>query len=254
MLYIYGPSFAGLVLMVLVYLFIGKMHFLDRRDGLWLDFLAGIAVAYVFVDILPHLAGKQEKFAKLTGELGFGFLYHHVYLLALAGFLIFLGVILSHERWRLSSTGAEVTWSSAPLAIKTEVIGLALYSAIVGYMLAEQPTHRVEPSLVFATAMAAHFTGLAHLSHHRYPKLYDGSERYLLVISLLAGWILGLLFEFSGLVYAGMFAFLAGGITIVTMIFELPRMTSGGRYRAFCIGAIAFALVMVALESVKATG
>ena len=61
MLYIYGPSFVGLVLMVLVYLFIGKMHFLDRRDGLWLDFLAGIAVAYVFVDILPHLAGKQEK-------------------------------------------------------------------------------------------------------------------------------------------------------------------------------------------------
>lgn len=240
--------------MVMVYLFIGKMHFLDRRDGLWLDCLAGIAVAYVFVDILPHLAGKQEKFVKLGGELVYGFLHLHVYLLALAGFLVFLGVILSHERWRLSSTGAEVTWSSAPLAIKVEVIGLALYTAIVGYMLAEQPTHRAEPSLVFAIAMAAHFTGLAHLSHHRYPKLYDGSERYLLAMSLPAGWFLGLFFEFSGLVYAGMFAFLAGCIVVVTMIFELPRMTSGGRYRAFCFGAVAFTLAIVVLESVKVTG
>lgn len=163
-------------------------------------------------------------------------------------------MLLSHERWRPSSSGATVTWSSAPLAIKTEIVGLTLYTAIVGYMLAEQPTHRVEPSLVFAIAMAAHFTGLVHLSHHRYPKLYDGSERYLLVISLLAGWSLGLYFEFWGLIYAGLFAFLAGGIIIVIKIFELPQMTSGGRYRSFCIGAVAFTVLIVALESVKATG
>ena len=48
-LYSYGPSFAGLALIVAVHLLAGKMHFLDRRNGAALDFLAGIATAYVFV-------------------------------------------------------------------------------------------------------------------------------------------------------------------------------------------------------------
>jgi len=253
-LYTFGPSLAGAALIVAVHMLAGKMHFLERWDGTGLDFLAGIAMAYVFIDILPHLAGKQERFAKLSDQGIYGFIAHHVYILALAGFVIFLAVIRREDDWRQSIPTGEVTLATASLPLRIEAVSLAAYSFIIGSMLAKQPAHRIEPPLFFAAAMAAHFAGLDHLMHQRYPKLYDGALRYVLSATVLSGWLLGLLLAMSSVIYTATFAFLAGGITIVTMIFELPRMTSGGRYRSFCLGAIAFTLVMVALESVKATG
>jgi len=251
-LYTFGPSLAGAALIVAVHMLAGKMHFLERWDGMGLDFLAGIAMAYVFVDILPHLAGKQERFAKLDDQGIHGFIAHHVYILALAGFVVYLAVIHTEDRWRQSRRTGEVTLATAPLPVKIEAVSFAAYSFIIGSMLAEQPTHRIEPSLFFAAVMAAHFIGLDHLAHQRYPKLYDGALRYMLIATLLAGWLLGLLIEMSGVLYAATFAFLAGGIIIVTITFELPRVTSPRRYWSFCGGAAAFTLILLALESVRA--
>lgn len=247
----YGPSLVGLVLIVSVHLQVGRMHFLERRDGVWLDFLAGIAAGYVFVDILPHLADKQVKFAKLGDEGMHGFLHLHIYVLALIGFLAFLGVFLAGQRGRLQIGTTVASFADSPLPIKVELVSLALYTGLIGYMLAEQPTHRAEPSLVFASAMAAHYVGLDHLVRHHYPKLYDGTERYLLVALLVLGWLLGVFIEFSGLLYAAVFAFLAGGIIVMTAIYELPRITSKRRYWSFCSGAAVFTLAIMALESVR---
>ena len=243
----YGASFVGVLLIVTVHLLAGRMHFLDRRNGAALDFLAGIAMGYVFVDILPHLAGKQSKF----DEGGYGFLQHHIYILALAGFLTYLALILLDEKRRKSASGENFGWGPAPLPVKMEAVSLACYAFIVGYMLAEQPTHRIEPALVFAAAMAAHFIGLDHLFHRRYPRLYVGFERYLLTAGLLLGWLLGLFVEMPIVPYAATFAFLAGGIIIVTVIFELPRVTSAKRYWSFCGGAAAFTLAVLVLEFVR---
>ena len=58
---IYGPSFAGASLIALVHLFGHRLRFLHTPQSSWLDFLAGVALGYVFVDILPHLAGKPHR-------------------------------------------------------------------------------------------------------------------------------------------------------------------------------------------------
>jgi len=243
----YGASFAGALLIVTVHLLAGRLHFLDRRDGAALDFLAGIALAYVFVDILPHLAGKQSHF----DEGGYSFLQHHIYIMALVGFLSYMAVILLDERRRKAGSGENVGWASAPWPIKIEAGSFACYAFIVGYMLAEQPTHRIEPALVFAVVMAAHFIGLDHLFHRRYPRLYDSVVRYLTTAGLLIGWLLGWFVEMPDVLYAAVFAFLAGGIMIVGVIFELPRVTSARRYWSFCGGAAAFTLAILLLEFVR---
>jgi hypothetical protein len=248
----YGPSFVGATLIVLVHLFVARMRFLHRQDGVWLDLCAGVAVAYVFVDILPHLAGKQEKLAQLTDRGIYGFLEHHIYLLALAGFLVYLGVVFTAESRRESLPVDRFTLTSAPMLVKFEALSFAGYSFIIGYMLAEQPIHRIEPPLVFALVMAAHFVGLDHLFRRRYPTLYDDGVRYLLVATVYGGWLTGFLVEMSGALYAIWFAFLAGGIIIVTMIFELPRVIHPRRYIAFCAGAILFTLVVLLLEYLRA--
>jgi hypothetical protein len=247
----YGASLVGALLIATVHLLAGRMHFLDRRNGAALDFLAGIAVAYAFVDILPHLASKQAKFAGLSDEGVYGLLQHHTYILALAGFLTYLAVILLDEKRRESISGDDIKFVDAPLPVKIEAVSLAGYAFIIGYMLAEQPTHRIEPALVFAAAMVAHFIGLDYLFHHRYPRLYDSFARYLLAVGVLLGWLLGWFAEMPDVLYAATFAFLAGGIIIATVIFELPRVTSQRRYWSFSAGAACFTLVVLVLEFVR---
>ena len=56
----YGPSFVGATLIVWVLLFVQRLRFLDRPQSVWPDFFAGVGLGYVFVDILPHLASKQQ--------------------------------------------------------------------------------------------------------------------------------------------------------------------------------------------------
>jgi hypothetical protein len=48
-------------------------------------------VAYVFVHLLPDLAGERETLREATGER-FSFLEYHVYLVALVGLAAFYGL------------------------------------------------------------------------------------------------------------------------------------------------------------------
>ena len=53
------------VAFALIHLFIGKLTFLNALPrSRWLSFAGGVAVAYVFLHILPELSGHQETFAE----------------------------------------------------------------------------------------------------------------------------------------------------------------------------------------------
>ena len=100
----------------------------------------------------------------------------------------------------------------------------------------------------FGIAMAAHFVGLDHFYRDLQPRLYETPLRYLLAGAIYAGWLLGIVAELPDLVYALLFALLAGGLMIVTAVFELPRINSWHRYAGFCLGAIAFASLILVVE------
>jgi hypothetical protein len=70
-------AFLGASLVALVHLFIARIRVLDRDGAIWLDVLAGVALGYVFVDLMPHLAGMQEKLLEAGDEGLLGFLEHH---------------------------------------------------------------------------------------------------------------------------------------------------------------------------------
>ena len=243
----YGPSFVGATLIVLVHLFVRWFRLLDRPQSVWPDFFSGVALGYVFVDILPHLASKQQALLEATDAGLLGFLEHHAYLMAMAGFLLYLAIVLSGERVRSQRAPEEITISKLPLAVGFGATSMVAYAFIIGYMLAEQCTHGGGSGFGFALAMAAHFVGLDHFYRHRYPRLYDAGLRYALAGALYAGWVFGAIGELSGPVYALLFTFLAGGIMIITVVFELPRVKSWRQYGGFCAGAIVFSALIVAL-------
>jgi hypothetical protein len=247
----YGPSFIGVTLIVLVHLFVQRLRFLDRPQSVWPDFFSGVGLGYVFVDLFPHLASKQEALLEATDAGLLGFLEHHAYLMAMAGFLLYLAIVLSGERARSQRAPGTFRISNLPVAVGFGATSTAAYAFLIGYMLAEQCTHGAGSGFGFALAMAAHFVGLGHFYRHRYPWLYDAGLRYVLAAALYAGWGFGAIGELSDRVYALLFTFLAGGIMIITVVFELPRVKSWRQYAGFCAGAIVFSALIVAVESLK---
>jgi hypothetical protein len=248
---IYGPSFLGATLIAGVHLFVHRLRFLDRPQSIWLDVLAGVALGYVFVDILPHLAGMQQKLLGATEAGLLGFLEHHAYLVAMAGFLFYLAIAVSGERARARRPPEDFATFDRPIPVGFGAASMAAYAFLIGYMLAEQCTHAAGSGFGLALAMAAHFVGLDHFYRHMYPRLYDAGLRYGLAAALYGGWGLGVLGELSDETFALLFAFLAGGITVISAMFELPRVRSWRPYVGFCAGAVGFSALVLTLEGLK---
>lgn len=245
----FGPSLVGATLVVLVHLSIPRLKFLHGPQSIWLDFLAGVALGYVFVDILPHLATFQEKLLRATDGGLLGFLEHHAYLMAMAGFLLYLGIAVAGERIKSRQAGETIMDKAPPLAAGFKALSLLTYAFLIGYMLAEQPTHRAAAGFGFGVAMAGHFLGLDHFFRDLYPRLYDTKLRYLLSGATYGGWMLGVVGELPDHIYALLFTFLAGGLMIVTAVFELPRVNSWRPYAGFCLGAIVFTALIVLAQT-----
>ncbi len=245
----FGPSFAGATMVVLVHLFVHRMQFLHGSRSIWLDVFAGVALGYLFVDILPHLATYQRKFTEATAGGLLGFMEHHAYLVTMAGFLMYLAIALSGARIRARRSPGTITLGNLPVTVGIAALSMVAYAFLIGYMLAEQPTHRSVAGIGFGIAMAAHFVGLDHFYRDLQPRLYDAPLRYILAGAIYGGWLLGVVGELPDLVYALVFALLAGGLMVVTAVFELPRVRSWRRYVSFCLGAIAFSALILVVES-----
>ena len=86
----------------LIHLFIGHLRVLEAVPrSRWLSGAGGIAVAYIFLHVLPELSAQQRTFAEALGtgeEAAEGW----VYLLALVGLAAFYGL----ERMARASRGA----------------------------------------------------------------------------------------------------------------------------------------------------
>jgi len=220
-----------------------------KPDNPWLPASAGVAIAYVFMDIFPHLAKSREKLGNVADSGVYGFLTHNVYLVALAGFAIYLGIILLEMTYRQNQTGSEVALASAPVTVKAETVSLVAYNFLIGYLLAEQLTHRPEPVILFALAMAIHVAGLDCLLRDHFPKLYDRAARFVFAASVYAGWFTGVIIEISDASLALWFSFLAGGIIVVATVYELPQIRSSRQYAFFCAGACGFSVLVLAVEN-----
>ena len=219
-----------------------------KPDNPWLPASAGVAIAYVFMDIFPHLAKSREKLANVTDGSVYGFLTHNVYLVALAGFAIYLGIILLEMTYRQNQS-AEISLASAPVTVKVEITSLVAYNFLIGYLLAEQLTHRPEPVILFALAMAIHMAGIDCLLRDHFSNLYDRALRFAFTASLYAGWLTGVVVEISDATLALWFSFLAGGIIVVATVLELPKIRSPRQYTFFCAGACCFSVLVLAVEN-----
>jgi hypothetical protein len=241
-------SLAAVLLVVLVHLSAGRMQFLERDP--WKSMAAGVAISYVFLDILPHLSTMQR--ALETGGSGglARYLHNHAYLLALVGFTLFFG----QSKIDGASSGQEVLSDEqrpGRMVLYLHMLPLTAYNALIGYLIGEQPDHRYEPVIIFAFAMAIHMAGVDHVVRHSLPRFYDSSLRYLFAAACFAGWLLGGVTNVSDFAFALTFSFIAGAILIVAFVYELPVVAGGRGYFQFAVGVAGFSVLLLVYEALS---
>ena len=247
-------SFAAAVGFALIHLYGGRLTFLSHVPrSRWLSFAGGVAVAYVFVHLLPELHRHQGRIEeRLEGDGLLAFLEAHVYLLALLGLVVFYGL----ERLvRSSSSSSSPRRSSSPAAgargpagrnvFDIHVVAYGLYNALVGYLL----LHREDPGwhgfAFYAVAMGFHFLVNDRGLEADHGHLYRTYGRWLLAAAALAGWAAGVFLDIDRLALSTLFAFLAGGVILNVLKEELPEERES-RFSAFAAGAFLYAVLLLA--------
>jgi hypothetical protein len=207
----------------------------------WVSAAAGVSVAYVFVDVLPELGAQHRTFREAAGE-GLLFAEQRIYILALLSFVVLYGlehIVLASRERRREAVAAGVTDPVYWLHLG----GFAAYSALIGYLLVERAGRGPLALLVYGLAMALHFLVVDHSLREAHGRVYDRGGHWVLAASVLAGYAVAATTPLSEVVFARLFAVLAGGVVITSLKAELPGEREG-RFWPFCLGAVAYAVLL----------
>jgi hypothetical protein len=233
----------------LAHLLAGRLRFLSVSPrSAWLSAAGGSSVAYVFVYILPKLADKNLVLLRARDAGIYGFLEHHAYLVALAGFVSYYSLDRADEFAR------RLPWSKGQLnparllVVYLRVVGFAAYSFLVGYMTVHHLSPGLAPLLLWTVALMLHFLISDHGLHHRYGAVYKRVICWALVVATMAGWGVGTVTHVADQTVALLFAFLAGFMIINVMREELPDWEHSHLW-PFLVGAAAYTGLLLLYES-----
>ena len=209
----------------------------------WMSFAAGVSVAYVFVDVLPELCLRNEAVVRIVGAHPL-FGEQRIYCLALFAFVLLYGldhlVSVRHRRDpSLKETGAFV------FADWLQVVGFAVYSWMIGYLLVERAERSMLALALYVVAMGLHFLIVDHSLQEKRGQSYRRCGRWVLAASVPLGCVAGTTMPIDEVTFARLFAFIAGGMVITSAQSELPDERDG-RFWPFTAGAMLYAILILA--------
>jgi hypothetical protein len=238
-------ALSGLAAVILAAIFL----LADRlRPSRWLPlddrsvaaFTAGMAIAYVFVGMMPDLAAARGSFAAGAGA----HLPHEalsVYFVALLGFVVYYGL----ERRRQTGEGP----GQADLALahaRLHLCGIAAYAAVISYLLVRSLEDTETHLFKYTFAMGAHFLTIAHGLEEAHGEMFQIWGRYVLAASVAIGWLAGAVAPMARNHLALVVAFVLGAVTLTSAMGELENARRA-RFAWFAAGGLAYGLILVTL-------
>ena len=227
-----------------------RLKFAPETRRRVVSFSVGMAVAYVFVHLLPELAATSSEFVELTEGRALPFPHLRIYAAALLGFMLFYG-LQNMVRWSHASdaeadagaeAGAEAGEENIRLRILT--VSYALYVFVVCYVMAHEARIGKGALALYALAMGLHFLGFAYGLRRDNATIYRQWGRHVLASTALLGWAVALLLPFSDSVVYTMLGFVAGVLIMDTVTSELAGQAEG-RFFAFLTGGVAYTLILL---------
>jgi hypothetical protein len=206
----------------------------------WEAVSAGVAVAYMFVLIVPELEEHRPTVAAsvpgavLNAE-------KHIYMWTLAGFVAFVGLSRLLARFSLKSSA-----TVNELPFWGQMAGYSAYLLLIGYLLVHREDQSVLSLALFDFAMGLHLLMLDTRLVDQCRRIYKPWGRSLLMASVLVGWALGALNAFPESLTSRLFAFIVGAVVVMSAEEELPSGRHG-RFWWFAGGAFSYAILLMLL-------
>lgn len=186
----------------------------ERATG---SFAGGLAVAYVFLHLLPEIAEGNEAVGEALSNVvqPSPLLDLGIFFVALLGFTAFYGLERLADREGGAKSPAGVYW--------LHLGSFMIYNGLITYTMALRLRTGVMFSLRFTVAMGLHFILTDRSLQEHYPTRFRASGRLLLAGSLLAGWALSATFApTSTLLVALLTALLGGSVLLNVFKEEIP--------------------------------
>lgn len=223
-----------LVIFVAIHLFANQAYALGWVWHLrFLSFASGVSFAYVFIDLLPTLE-KGAPILKQVIDPVIPYLDRHSYLIALLGLLFFYGLQGPAEK------SIRTFWASMG--------GYFLFNFFIGASLSDVNNPDIQPLLLFAVAIGLHYFVHDHNLREDHVDLYDHYGRWFLSLALILGWLTGFFIKIPEAIINLVVAFIAGGVLLNVMRYELPKREKG-TYIYFLSGALIYAAILLQLNA-----
>ena len=207
------------------------------------SFAGGLAVAYVFLHLLPELVEGNEAIGEVLEDVveSTPLLDLAVFGVALAGFTVFYGLERRAER-----SGEE-----SPGAFRLHLGSFVVYNALITYTMPLRLRTGIAFAILFTVAMGLHFVLTDRGLEQHYPRRFRRVGRPVLAAALLLGWALVALFAPQSTVLVALLtAFLGGSVLLNVFKEELPsaRRSSFGWFLAGLVLYAALLTVVTALS------
>ena len=208
------------------------------------SFAGGLAVAYVFLHLLPELAEGSESIGEALDnvldptpllELG-------IFLVALVGFTVFYGLerLAQHSANRGGSR-RRVFW--------LHLGSFLVYNALITYTMPLRVRTGLAFAVLFTIAMALHFVLTDRGLEEHYSAMFSRGPRLALAGALIGGWLLAALFApTSALVVSLLTALLAGSILLNVFKDEVPTSRRSS-FPWFVIGLTLYAGILAGVTA-----
>lgn len=248
----------------------------ERATG---SFAGGLAVAYVFLHLLPEVAEGNEAVGEALSQVlePTPLLDLGIFLVALCGFTVFYGLERLADRHGDAGEDRQSTASGAdrsaagggqgpPTAVRTappaaparsaavfrlHLGSFLVYNALITYTMPLRLRTGVAFALLFTVAMALHFVLTDRGLEEHYPRQFGTRSRLLLALALLGGWAAAALFAPSStLLVALLTALLAGSILLNVFKEELPSNRRSS-FPIFLSGLVVYSALLALVTAVS---
>ena len=205
------------------------------------SFAGGLAVAYVFLHMLPELVEGNDAIGRaleetvaLTPLLDLG-----IFILALAGFSIFYGLELLAARAKAKGPEASAN------VYYLHLFMYCLYNILITYTMPLRVQTGLGYAVIFTVAMALHFILTDRGFNRHFHARFSLAGRLILLSSLFLGWLITALTEpINVLAVSLLIAFLSGSVLYNVFREELPA-ERGSSYPWFMLGILLTSVLLV---------